>query len=748
MHLKSLELQGFKSFGRKAALRFDVPVVAVVGPNGSGKSNVVEAFRFALGEQSVKSMRGRRGEDLIWHGSPELPRGGKATVKLTFDNRDRALPLDFDDVSLERTVHRDGVNEYSVNGTPTRLRDTLEILAAANIGPSGHHIVSQGEADRVLSATPKERREILQDALGLRALEWKRAEALRKLEKTDANAAQVRSLLAELEPHLRFLRRQVEKVERAERLRQELLERYRAYLALESARVRVARARAIEALRAPNDEKERVASQIRDEEMRASRAEAPAVPEGLVEAESALAASRERSRRLSREIGAAEGELSALERMSQSAAPAAPRSPDDRPVPRNRVRAALEAAKDGLRRASAAATFDVAYEALGEAVAAIESLVAEEAHVEEAVPERPDFSVRAAEVGARLGELRAEVAAAEADERRAEAAAVELRAARDAARVDVAEAERALVGLVSRKGELEREIDRLAAEARQADTDEETLRSEMQEAVALVGREALDFEAALEAAPVDEPREATLARRKELERMKLRLEEAGAAGGEELLKEHADAVARDEFLRKEVGDLEASAATLTALIEDLERKVGERFSEGLKKVNEAFGELFVAMFGGGRAELRLTKIEKRRRASDEDLADVGELPAEEAEEGVEVHVELPKKRVSGLLQLSGGERSLVSIALLFAMSRVAPPPFVILDETDAALDEANSRRYGDMIEKLAEKSQLVLITHNRETMSRAGALYGVTAGAAGSSLLSVKFDDAAAMAAR
>jgi chromosome segregation protein len=230
--------------------------------------------------------------------------------------------------------------------------------------------------------------------------------------------------------------------------------------------------------------------------------------------------------------------------------------------------------------------------------------------------------------------------------------------------------------------------------------------------------------------------------------MKLRLEEAGAAGGEELLKEYRDAAARDEFLRKEMGDLDTSAGTLRELIADLERKVGERFGEGLKKINEAFNELFAAMFGGGRASLSLTKIEKRRRASDEELLDIGEAPAEQAEDGVEVTVELPRKRVAGLMQLSGGERSLVSIALLFAMSRVAPPPFVILDETDAALDEANSRRYGDMIEKLAERSQLVLITHNRETMSRASALYGETAGAAGSSLLSVKFDDAAAMAAR
>ena len=116
-----------------------------------------------------------------------------------------------------------------------------------------------------------------------------------------------------------------------------------------------------------------------------------------------------------------------------------------------------------------------------------------------------------------------------------------------------------------------------------------------------------------------------------------------------------------------------------------------------------------------------------------------------SQEGVELEIALPNKRVKGLEMLSGGERALTSIALIFAMSQVNPPLFIILDETDAALDEANSRRYGDMIQALAEKSQLILITHNRETMSRAGILYGVTMGSDGvSKLLSVKFEEAVA----
>jgi len=144
------------------------------------------------------------------------------------------------------------------------------------------------------------------------------------------------------------------------------------------------------------------------------------------------------------------------------------------------------------------------------------------------------------------------------------------------------------------------------------------------------------------------------------------------------------------------------------------------------------------MFGGGEAVLERVTLKKPSEDVDE---------TDKKEEGVELKVSLPNKRVKGLQMLSGGERALTSIALIFAMSQVNPPPFIILDETDAALDEANSRRYGDMIEALAQKSQLVLITHNRETMSRAGILFGITMGGDGiSKVLSVKFDEAAANA--
>jgi len=205
----------------------------------------------------------------------------------------------------------------------------------------------------------------------------------------------------------------------------------------------------------------------------------------------------------------------------------------------------------------------------------------------------------------------------------------------------------------------------------------------------------------------------------------------------EILTEHQMTRERDEFLARELSDLETSRESLLQLIDELTKTLSVRFSEGVERINAQFSTFFSIMFGGGMASLELVGMKTKGEEDDE----------EEAQEGVDISIQLPHKRIKGLHMLSGGERALTSIALIFAMSQVNPPPFLILDETDAALDEANSRRYGDMIATLAQKSQLIVITHNRETMSRAGILYGITMGSDGvSKLLSVRFEDALAVA--
>jgi chromosome segregation protein len=243
-------------------------------------------------------------------------------------------------------------------------------------------------------------------------------------------------------------------------------------------------------------------------------------------------------------------------------------------------------------------------------------------------------------------------------------------------------------------------------------------------------------------------------RRKEIEKIKIRLEDAGSGSGEDVLKEFEETRDRDAFLEKELADLEASAGSLKIMIAELGEKLETEFAGGVKKINIEFQNFFSRMFGGGTANLGLVKKVKRKRSDtdtmlglDDDEARALMEEEQEEESGVDISISLPRKKIRGLDMLSGGERALTSIALIFAMSRVNPPPFIILDETDAALDEANSRKYGDMIGSLSKYSQLILVTHNRETMSRAGIIYGVTMGVDGiSKLLSIQFEEAVQVA--
>ena len=273
----------------------------------------------------------------------------------------------------------------------------------------------------------------------------------------------------------------------------------------------------------------------------------------------------------------------------------------------------------------------------------------------------------------------------------------------------------------------------------------EELERDKREVLAIGGTATLSYEP-LTHVP-NEERKTQDDRKRSLERTKIRLEEAGGTG-EEIRQEHKEVSEREAFLGRELDDLAKSAAGLGALIHDLDTELAKHFSDGLAKVNASFSEYFALMFGGGGARLTLEEPEELEVGELEGLEETeDEMPREKERPGIEIAVNLPKKKVRSLMQLSGGERALTSIALIFAMSQVNPPPFLILDETDAALDEANSRRYGDMMENLSKKSQLIVITHNRETMSRTTILYGVTMGGDGvSKLLSVKFDEAVAVA--
>lgn len=747
MRLKQLEIAGFKSFAKKSTFALTAPISGIVGPNGSGKSNVVEAIRFVLGEQSIKSMRGKKGEDLIFNGSKEAPRAGYARVTIVFDNRKRELNVDFDEVSITREVVRDGTNTYLINGSPVRLRDIYELLSAVNIGASSHHIISQGEADRVLNASPKERKAMLEEALGLKIFQWKIGESEKKLSKTEENIRQAESLRREIAPHIKYLKKQVEKFERAREMREELRSLYNEYLKREDLYLATQGQLLSQEKRVPEKELadiETTLSKLYKHLEDSSKTEDSANETRLGTVRNALRSVRAHKDELSRKIGRLEGLIeykeSDKERQTGSTKGAV--------VEAELVGSVLDDLERSLGDAEQATD-----------IGRIKQLVETMRSTVRSLRERMGVSIVQEEAQgdqeelARLRDERKELydlfVAKEDEERRNAEEEKAILAAIEAEREQGRESEREMYELKARRTEVLSKIHSLKAREERLDRERRDFSEELNEAVVLVGDDVRNYNsfAIKDEDVMYEPRQAQEDRRKRIERIKIRLEDIGAGSGEDVMKEYDELVERDQFLDREVTDLKESAASLTQLIKDLEEKIDTEFKSGIKKINIQFQNFFALMFGGGNAALEVVREQKRkRRVRDDEAMELlpEEVPEEaEIEEGVDVRVSLPHKKVKGLVMLSGGERALTSIALLFSISQVNPPPFLVLDETEAALDEANSRKYGDMLENLSKYSQLIVVTHNRETMSRAGVLYGVTMGSdAVSRVLSVKFEEA------
>jgi len=232
MYLQRIELQGFKSFANKTVLEFPTPnkkdntsgITAIVGPNGSGKSNVVDAVRWVLGEQSLKLLRGKKATDVIFSGSAKKSQMGLAEVSLHLNNEDKGAPIDYSEIVITRRLYRDGNSEYLLNKNEVRLFDIVMLLAKANFGQNTYSIIGQGMVDKIVNYSGAERKEFFDEATGVKQYQIKRDRSVNKLRRSRENLEQAKILIKELEPHLKSLTRQVNKLHQRQELEKELKE--------------------------------------------------------------------------------------------------------------------------------------------------------------------------------------------------------------------------------------------------------------------------------------------------------------------------------------------------------------------------------------------------------------------------------------------------------------------------------------------------------------------------------------------
>jgi chromosome segregation ATPase len=737
--LKRLELNGFKSFAGKTVLEFPAGIVAVVGPNGSGKSNIVDALRWLLGERDAKNLRGARVEDLIFAGTQKRARVGMAQASLHFDNKNKFFPVDFEEVVVSRQIDRSGQSKYYLNKSEILLRNLIDFFAKARLGSRGLIIIGQGDSDLFIRSTPLERREMIEEILGLREYQIKKADAERRLKNSKINLDKATALIEEIEPHLRSLKRQTSRWERRGALEEELRSLEDRFFGsqLRELNVKGSQAEAHIAEHAKRHEaleKEKRAAETRQAAIEENQ---PEERKWLAKIKEEMSSLMDARSRLQKDVGRIEAEIEMVKRSGGSNI--GDRSTEHFIDVLEKIKMELESVLNEEPLAVQAA-IETVLEEIGFAL---------EEKEEPRTAAVPDVLKREFETAAKdLAELEKRITSLQQKEKELESSQEDFYSTFKGAIADVQAAQGKLDAWEKVNREFLLEKERI-----------ELRRDEVLRQVDQVGRKAEEFRRAdeeiksgsmgMEKDPADAATDFS-----EMERRIFRLRGDLASIGEidpTLMKEAEDTERRHEFLLKESKDLNKAVGDMHALILELNEKIKSEFEKSIHKINEEFEKFFGLMFDGGSAKLKVLKPKTERSANDEEEDNDGDVKEaiertedelyQEKNGGVEIEIKLPRKKITSLDMLSGGERSLVGIAALFAMVSVSPPPFLVLDEIDAPLDERNARRFGAMLKDFSECTQFIVVTHNRATMEAADILYGITLAEDGSSkVVSLKLD--------
>ncbi len=722
--LKRLELQGFKSFAAKTDFEFPHRVAAIVGPNGSGKSNVIDALRWVLGEREAKQLRGDTLGNLIFAGTPKRAAVGFAKVSLLFDNRDKLFPIDAPEVMLTRRVDRSGTSQFFLQDAEIRLKDLQPILARAKLGARGLTMIGQGQSDLFVRSNPEERRHMIEEVLGLREYRLKKTQAERQLASSEVNMEKVAAMLEELAPHLRFLKKQKSRFEKRAEIEKDLRSFENSYFSHQFRALE----RDVAAIEGPLHEAE-TARTAKEKEVFAAEQELKGMNESAGDAGRA-----KKLRATLSEFFAKRAE------MEKALARAEARLEFQASAPTNVVRSAAEM-KSILETIETEVKTMESWTELDKIRATLRAMAERIGSFLRSAP-KADTAPLTAEI-TRLKEMLKEVAGqietVRAEEESFAAAQQEMNR-EFRAKVELLEAKKNELRAMDQGVQQRRfERERLRIRTEELEREWRSLGRAMEELKTMTNvHDIVEFG--------------------DLERKMFRLRGELAAIGEideNLVKEANETEVRHTTLSKELEDLKHAIADLRLLIKELDKKIHDDFKSAFQAINHEFNNYFMLMFGGGKAKMKLKLPEVRvqdvvavegEAAAESTGAELSEEKQEKPSElsaGVEIELSIPRKKIGSLEMLSGGEKSLVSLAALFALISVSPPPFLVLDEIDAPLDEENARRFSDLVKAFSKKTQFIIVTHNRSTMEAADILYGVTMGDDGvSKTLSLKLESA------
>ncbi len=877
MYLKRLEIKGFKSFAEKTVLDFlpyknnHYSVTGIVGPNGSGKSNVSDAIRWVMGEQSLKTLRGKKTEDVIFNGSEAKGQLSAAEVVMVLDNSlasanadQPRVMADYPEITVARRLYRSGESEYLINNNPVRLLDVYLFLAQAQFAQHSYGVVGQGTIDKLLTVSPAERKDFLDEAAGIKEFQIKQHQSNLKMTRTRENLEQAQRLVQEVEPRLKLLARQVKKLEQRQEVELKLREQQEMYYAsvylankseldqLNTVLVGVEASyrEAFKELETVQTELSTLARDVEEESKQKSAESNPQINEQRrvleqISKEKTAAQlnifnlekkifqqqSEQQYRQVSgisaaqavlenkdkfgvvhglvAELGeveekyqlalntAAGSNLSALVVADDQVAKLAieflrnnrlgyatflpinkinPR-PDDRDIDSILSQpGVIGLASEVIRHEK---KFDSIFSfVFGQTVVVEDLSVAQKIGIGRArmvtlagdLAEKTGamkggykqfkkdslgFSTRLSwdenklvEYQEQINLEKEKIISLDAQYEAAKEKLLELESKREAANSKTKLMKAfSLQEIMQKKQQVLNEI-----LARRNDLKIQTARLETkQDSIAAeVGVELnATIQSVLDRGPQLVGTEQLMEIMNEIQKLKYQLSLIGGIDTE-VVKEYEQSKERYDFLSGQIADLEAAMVDLEKMILELDEVMKKKRAASFKKIRKEFDRYIKILFGGGDGdiyEIYSDQIEESEEGlPNAEAVEVVEVPKnkEKVLVGIDISINPPGKKVKNINTLSGGERTLASIALICAILSYNPSPFVVLDEVEAALDETNTRRFAEILAELSAHSQFIIITHNRVTMHAADALYGVVMNNDGiSKLLSVKLEEAA-----
>jgi len=755
MYLKKIETTGFKSFANRTVLDFPRGVTAIVGPNGSGKSNVADAVKWVLGEQSMKSLRGKKGEDVIFTGSDKKAKMSAASVSLFLDNSDKKIPIDFDEVVITRKLFRNGDSEYLINKSKVRLSDIIDLLAKSGVSQRGYCVINQGMADSILAATPAERMVIFEEATGVRQFQIKKQQAINKLEATKRNLERVTDLLSEIEPRLNSLRRQASRAQKRGEFEESLKnEQENLYFNIWKNLNQ-------------NNKKNQTDRENLDKLIGDASKEIQEIQVKLSQNDNKNENYQPQLNKFQEELGVFQSKLNELARsvsvidgriQIENERKDKIEHPEYVPINLGYVKEKLssiisiydrflslfdkkdmtdvEKIKKDSVEVRKKIEFLFSEVESGKINYNDQKIIYDDTNLRKLEKEKEEFQVQIQELNEKHREIREKINRLNLDEQERRKLFFELE---KSSRTKQSELDR-----------LKDNLNIVNIELAKFEVRKEDLINEIKEEF-----EGFEFVEKLQNNSIQKNVDGNYFDQEEcrskIRKLKFQLEQIGGIDPL-IVEEYEETQNRFEFLSAQSNDLQQASDSLREVIKELDRKIEEIFKGSFRKINEEFDKYFKIIFKGGKANLSIKYSEKKEDKKDEDGdseddVEGDDFDSEKTEKqqriaGIEINVTPPGKKISSLNMLSGGERALASIAVLFAIIANNPPPFSVLDEIDAALDEANSAKLSEIIGDVSKNTQFIVITHNREMMKQAGVLYGVTMTEDGvSKIISLNLED-------